>query len=85
MSREEQFKQWAKAAYRKMHDLYGYIDTDSESVYVDILAQAGYDLAQHTIGHSLEYLHECGHPFSGAMNGRIQQAIPDMPTLPEDR
>ena len=38
--------------------------------------------AAHTIGYSLEYLHECGHQLSGGMGSRIAPSIPDMTTLP---
>lgn len=48
------------------------------------IASRAYDLVQHTVGHSLEYLHECGHELSGGMNTRIAASIPDMTAWPEE-
>lgn len=75
-------------------NLHGYIDisafwnsSDDETIqeYTQIIANRAYDLVQHTIGHSLEYLHECGHELSGSMSKRILPSIPDMATWPEEQ
>ena len=48
-----------------------------------IIAQRAYDLTQHAVGYTLEYLHDCGLRTPGSMNLSIQPSIPDMTTLPE--
>lgn len=50
----------------------------------EIIARRAYDLVQHTIGYSLEYLDECGREIPGSMNKRIQPSIPDMRQWPEE-
>jgi hypothetical protein len=69
----------------------GYLDfphtqssEDSSLPLLQMIAEHAYDLVQHTIGYSLEYLHECGHELSGGMGKRIQPTIPDMTAWPEE-
>jgi hypothetical protein len=50
----------------------------AESMIQTIIAQRAYDLAQHAVGYSLEYLHECGVSISSDMGKRIQPSIPDL-------
>lgn len=88
MSREDQFRQWAKTVLDHMLSKRdGMIQTSDwwQEQAQSILARAAYDLAQHAIGYSLEYLHECGLSTSGSMNSRIQRVIPDLPALPEEK
>ncbi len=49
------------------------------------MARRIHDIVQHTIGYSLEYMHECGVELaaSGAWNSRIQPTIPDATKWPE--
>jgi len=39
--------------------------------------------AAHTVGHSMEYLDECGKDISGSMGTRVLASIPDMRQWPE--
>jgi hypothetical protein len=89
--KSEQFAGFAKALYRKLAENVVQSDkglSDMEAFITEqhqIIARAAYDLAQHMIGHTLEYLHECGISTSGGMGKRILPSIPDMPELPEEK
>lgn len=43
-----------------------------------LIAQRAYDLTQHAVGYTLEYLHECGIELSSRMDKRILPSIPDL-------
>jgi hypothetical protein len=53
-------------------------------VLEQVIAQRAYDLMQHVVGYSLEYLDECGHELSGGMGKRIGASISDLTTWPEE-
>jgi hypothetical protein len=67
-----------------IEELMSFQDMDDRPRARTVIAARAYDLVQHTIGYSLEYLHECGHELSGGMGKRIQPTIPDMTTWPEE-
>jgi hypothetical protein len=87
MSRDTQFAKFAELLFDELLTSGRvYIDTSNEywrDEWKEIIAQRVYDLSQHSVGYTLEYLHECGLRTPGSMNLSIQPSIPDMTTLPE--
>lgn len=88
MDRDTQFMGFACKLLQELLDQGAYVAispwvTGGDSFKSEqLIAQRAYDLAQHVVGHSLEYLHECGHEMSGGMGSRIMQSIPDMKKQP---
>lgn len=87
--RETQFATFAKLLLKEMiEEEFGQLNvnalaTGSIADLEQLIAKRAYDLSQHTVGYTLEYLYECGMRTPGSMNLSIQPSIPDMTTLPE--
>lgn len=93
--RSEQFKGYAKALFEELKpDLLALFLSLSwkqendvatfEALIQQRMSRRTYDLVQHTIGHTLEYLDECGRQIPGGMGKRIAPSIPDMAELPKE-
>jgi|SRR5450631_3744484 len=93
--RETQFAKFAALLWDELLGEDRYIDVstgyssaldpedDDHKKYIEIIAKRSYDMTEHTVGYTLEYLHECGLRTPGSMNLSIQPSIPDMTALPE--
>lgn len=77
--RDTQFKGFAQSLAAEIADTDGWMLSDVEK----LIARRAHDLVQHTVGYSLEYLHECGVELSGSMGKRILPSIPDLKEWPE--
>lgn len=86
--RNTQFKGFAKALIKELDAVmtitYASLDKAREA-YELAIARRAYDLVAHTVGYSLEYLHECGREMPGGMKTRIVPSIPDLTELPKDQ
>lgn len=89
MSRDTQFQGFAKLLVQEilteMQYSTGRTIQDIEKGLEALIARAAHSLVGHTVGYSLEYLHECGHELSGGMGSRITPSIPDMTKLPKEQ
>ncbi len=93
MSRDKQFQGFAKALLEDIVNATDDFCTAHQNQYVDeyeddmimLVARRAYDLVAHTVGCSLEYLHECGREMPGGMKTRIVPSIPDMTELPKEQ
>lgn len=88
-NRDKQFQGFAKLLWEEIMEMtlkgYGKIDVGTDpTAYELLIARAAHSLVEHTVGYSLEYLHECGHELSGGMGSRITPSIPDMTKLPDE-
>lgn len=80
-ARDTQFQGFAKALFVEIASEMA--KTTSPEAIQQFIARRAYDLVAHTVGYSLEYLHECGKEISGSMNSRITPSIPDITELPK--
>lgn len=93
--RDTQFQGFAKALWDELEQAIrqdpGFIPEGKSGrdqyipVWQEIIARRAYDLVEHTVGYSLEYLHECGREMPGGMKKRIVPSIPDMTELPKEQ
>lgn len=90
MSRDDRFAGFAEKLERDLHflafSMYHDHKTGDEVMlaYRKMIAQRAYDLVQHTVGYSMEYLDECGKEISGSLGTRVLASIPDMRQWPEE-
>lgn len=90
VGRDTQFAGFAEKLERDIHFLaFGMYHNHKTGEEVKqatrkMIARRAYDLVRHTVGYSLEYVSECGHPMSGAMGTRLLPSIPDLTKWPEE-
>ena len=93
--RGTQFVRFAELVYDEILDMMRLFETypgpedlrekELEKQILGIIARRAFDFEAHTVGHTLEYLHECGIEMSGGMKTRIVPSIPDMTELPKEQ
>ncbi len=80
--RDTQFAGFVKLLSREMFQIPGvWVETAQDREALEqLVARRAYDLVQHAVGYTLEYLHECGDELAakGGMGSRIQPTIPDI-------
>lgn len=87
-NRDTQFQGFAKALVEdlfRFHALDARAFVSSGHKIEQIVARRAYDFEAHTVGHTLEYLRECGREMPGSMKTRIVPSIPDMTELPKEQ
>lgn len=85
-ARDTQFARFALMLMNEILNVKGmYTNPNWRLDCQDVIARRAYDLNQHSVGHTLEYLHECDIKTSGGMGKRIVPSIPDMTELPKEQ
>jgi len=95
MSRDERFAGFAELLFNEMKPDLAMLIVDvcrkdvtaiakTEAILKHTIAQRAYDFMQHVVGHSMEYLDECGREIPGSMVTRIAASMPDMRQWPEE-